>query len=821
MKTFFLFLSIVISTLTFSQKDFSANAILGHEIGSDFSRHSQVVDFFEELNAAYPENSLLQPYGKTNEGRLLQLMFIGSKSTIDNIGKIHYLHFHNEIEPEKIPIVWLSYNVHGNESSGTEAAMKTALILLRDKQEWLENVLVIIDPCLNPDGRDRYVNFFKQYSSDLKNPDVNSLEHSEPWPGGRLNHYLFDLNRDWAWLTQVESQQRIKKYNQWLPHVHVDFHEQGINENYYFPPAAEPYHEIITDWQREFQEYIGENHSKYFDANNWLYFSKEIFDLLYPSYGDTYPMYNGAIGMTYEQAGSGRAGLSVVIDNGDTLNLHDRVEHHVVAGLSTVEVSIKNSSRLIQEFQDFSKNRAYKYKSYVLSGDLFKINSLLKLLSLHDIKVRKPKEGTLIKGWSYTSQEKTTYKVKSNDLLVSVDQLKGPMVKVLFEPQTFLSDSLTYDITAWSLPYAFGLNAIACETQVPFDGEASAENITSFYSYLEREQYGNLPPSRDPSWNSKESFAYVCKWNSMESARFLEKLLASNVKVRYAEKSFKIEGERYEPGTLVIVKGENTEQNIDSIIVRASKGLLLDLNTCSSGYVEKGNDFGSSSYKEIKAPSIGLLAGDGISPLNAGEVWYFFEKSLSTPFLMLRPNDVLNRGLASLDVLIVPEGRLTVEISKAISLWVDNGGRLILFGESAENFHEEFSIEQKEQDDEFEEIGERDELSSMITGAIYNCEIDKKHSLSFGYESYQTLRQSSSNYRLNSGMAVFELSKDANPISGFVGSKVIKEQGGALIAGQEKFGNGSVTYFIDNPLFRGFWHNGLLMVANAIYLVND
>jgi hypothetical protein len=188
---------------------------------------------------------------------------------------------------------------------------------------------------------------------------------------------------------------------------------------------------------------------------------------------------------------------------------------------------------------------------------------------------------------------------------------------------------------------------------------------------------------------------------------------------------------------------------------------------------------------------------------------------------MLRPNDVLNRGLASLDVLIVPEGRLTVEISKAISLWVDNGGRLILFGESAENFHEEFSIEQKEQDDEFEEIGERDELSSMITGAIYNCEIDKKHSLSFGYESYQTLRQSSSNYRLNSGMAVFELSKDANPISGFVGSKVINEQGGALIAGQEKFGNGSVTYFIDNPLFRGFWHNGLLMVANAIYLVND
>ena len=305
----------------------------------------------------------------------------------------------------------------------------------------------------------------------------------------------------------------------------------------------------------------------------------------------------------------------------------------------------------------------------------------------------------------------------------------------------------------------------------------------------------------------------------MESARFLERLLSGGANVKYALKAFQLKGENYAPGTLVIARGENPELNIDSLINHASKGLTIEMSTSQTGYVEKGNDFGSSSYVKIESPSIGLLAGDGISPLNTGEVWYFFEQHLGNPFLMLRPNDVLNRGLANLDVLIVPEGRLTAEISEAISLWVDNGGRLILFGSSADNFMDDFSIEMNEIEEK--ELSEREELSYMITGAIYNCEIENKNPLSFGYDSYYTLRQSASHYRLKSGHGVFELAKDAQPLSGFVGSKIKDKQGGALIAGQERFGNGTVTYFMDNPLFRGFWHNGLLMVANAIYLSNN
>ena len=249
---------------------------------------------------------------------------------------------------------------------------------------------------------------------------------------------------------------------------------------------------------------------------------------------------------------------------------------------------------------------------------------------------------------------------------------------------------------------------------------------------------------------TKGAFAYVCRWNSMESARFLQKLLASNVNVRYAEKSFKIEGRIYEPGTLVIIKGENSDQDIDSIIVKAAKNLFIDIKTCSSGYVEKGNDFGSSSYKEIKAPSIGMIAGEGLSPLNTGEIWYFFEQVMSTPFMMFRPDDLLNnQNLENIDILFLPEGQLSSELISVIDDWVQHGGRLIVFGDAAKNFLEVFGIGVKEQGAEFGLLSEREELSLMITGAIYDCDIERKHPLSFGYTNYHTLRQNASHYFLN------------------------------------------------------------------------
>ena len=332
---------------------------LGYKLGDKFTPHHLVVDYLFHVLQNEPNVEIIE-YGKTYEGRPLMLAFI---SSVDNMDKLEQIRKDNLIragiiegstKTKKVGIVWLSYNVHGNEANSTEAAMKT-LHALADKsniktQEWLKNTVVIIDPSVNPDGRDRYANWYRMTANRWPDADPLGREHMEPWPGGRTNHYYFDLNRDWAWQTQVESQLRIVKYNEWLPHIHVDFHEQGYNSPYFFAPAAKPLHQYITDWQKDFQKTIGLNHAKYFDRNNWLYFTKESFDLLYPSYGDTYPTYNGAIGMTYEQAGHSRGGLAIETEDGDTLTLADRLEHHYTTGLSTIEVASKNVEKMVNEF---------------------------------------------------------------------------------------------------------------------------------------------------------------------------------------------------------------------------------------------------------------------------------------------------------------------------------------------------------------------------------------------------------------------------------------------------------------------------------------
>src|SRR5436190_291632 len=244
------------------QKLLSPKAFLGYDLGDRFTRHHRVVEYFKQVADAMPNVDLVV-YGETYEHRQLVYAVVTSPENFNNLEQIRTDNLKRAGLMEGAPsadkkaIVWLSYNVHGNEANSMEASMLTLYEFANPSntktQEWLKNTVVIIDPCINPDGRDRYANFYNQYGNHPPNENGDAKEHREPWPGGRANHYLFDLNRDWAWETQIESQTRIKVYNSWLPHVHVDFHEQGYNNPYYFAPAVEPYHEVISSWQREFQ----------------------------------------------------------------------------------------------------------------------------------------------------------------------------------------------------------------------------------------------------------------------------------------------------------------------------------------------------------------------------------------------------------------------------------------------------------------------------------------------------------------------------------------------------------------------------------------
>ena len=795
----------------------SPSEFLGYELGSEFSRHHEVVDYYEYLAKIAPNNVKLEYYGKTNERRPLLLAYVSSANNLQNLENIRTEHLKSTTGEgdAKKAIVWLSYNVHGNESVSTEASMQTIYELLTKKSAYLEDTVVIMDPCINPDGRDRYVNWYNENRNTPNNVDPNSKEHNEGWLSGRANHYMFDLNRDWAWLTQVESQQRLKVFNSWLPHVHVDFHEQGVNNPYYFAPAAEPYHEVVTKFQRDFQVTIGKNHAKYFDEKGWFYFTKEVFDLFYPSYGDTYPLYNGAIGMTYEQGGSGQAGLGILTKIGDTLTLKDRIAHHFTTGISTVEVASQNTSKLNEEFKKFYANRNFKYKSYVLNGETSKIDGLTKLLDQHQIKYGWANP-TTIKGFDYSN--KVVKSVKTNDvsLVISTDQPKGTLVKVLFEPNAKLSDSLTYDITAWSLPYAYGLDAIASENKV--DATSNAGNILVSSSF------------------EKDSYAYLTTWNSMNDARFLADLLNENIKVRFSEKPFTLEGKNYNRGSLIITKSDNKNKKdfIEKLSEITSKHTKT-LTPTSTGFVDSGKDFGSSSVHMIKNSKIAVLTGEPTRTLQFGEIWHFFEQQLRYPVTVLEGEYINSSDLENYDVLILPDGWygrfLDKEKLKEIKDWVKNGGKLIAMGGAVKGLEGEngFSIKSKEvKKDSTDAItlstyeeSERESIKNYITGAIFKTKVDNTNPLAYGYgNDYFTLKLGDDAFEyLKDGSAVY-LENNTNPVAGFAGSEAKKRIGETLVFGVENYGSGQVIYMVDNPLFRGFWENGKLFFVNALFMVD-
>ncbi|MBX2913943.1 MAG: zinc carboxypeptidase [Cyclobacteriaceae bacterium] len=840
MKQLFLFALVILSFTSTAQTIQTPDQFLGYELGSRFTRHHRVVEYFKYIDDLSANVKVTQ-YGETNELRPLIYAVIASPENFANLEQIRQDNLKRagvlEGTPTgKVAIVWLSYNVHGNEASSLEASMKTLYELVNPAnaktKEWLKNTVVIMDPCINPDGRDRYANFYNQYGNNPYNSSGDAKEHREPWPGGRANHYLFDLNRDWAWLTQKESRARIKIYNEWLPHVHVDFHEQGYNNPYYFAPAAEPFHEVISPWQREFQTMIGKNHAKYFDEQGWLYFTKEVFDLYYPSYGDTYPTYSGAIGMTYEQGGGGFGGLSITTREGDPLTLKDRLTHHHTTGLSTIEITSINSNRVVDEFEKYSKenlnNPAAPYKTYVIKGDnnIDKINKLTKWLDSHSIKYGHPAAGKVTRGFDYQTQTIGTANVNTDDVIINIYQPKSRFITTLFEPTSKLPDSATYDITAWNLMYNYDLKGYALNERI---------NVGKAYQ----------SKTVDNGTTSTKPYAYIFKYESLRDVEFLAELLSKNIKVRASEKAFSVAGQNFEPGTLIVTRRNNESMtDFDNLIKKLATEKERKIYTSTTGFVDRGNDFGSSSVTYLKAPKVAVLIGEQTSSLSAGEIWHFFEEQLHYPITQIGTEYFGSIELNKYDVLVVPEGRYRMfdeGTLDRVSSWVSNGGRLIVIANALTSFAEKkgFALkaytndaEKSEAEKKDKEVREKDllsryeeadrkQLSDAISGAIYKVTLDRSHPLAFGMkEFYYTLKTNELRYGyLQNGWNVGVIKGNAKPVQGFAGYRINKKMSNSLVLGVEPKGQGNVVYLVDNPLFRNFWESGKMIFSNAVFMV--
>lgn len=830
-KFFSLLTVLLVSAMSSLGQVKSPEEYLGRQIGTKITPHWQVLEYFKYVAEQTPTMVKFEKYGTSVEGRPLYLFFISSPKHIAQLEDIRVNNLKlaktiaGDSDAKQVPaIVWMSNNAHGNETSSAEAAMMTLYQLVnpanqKTKAE-LEKALVIIDPCLNPDGTERYNNWQNSMLGTQYYPDLYAREHNEPWPGGRLNHYYFDLNRDWAWQTQPESEQRIAIYNKWLPHIHVDFHEQGINSPYYFPPAAEPLHEVITPWQRAFQTSIGEHNAAYFDKKGWLYFTGERFDLFYPSYGDTYPMYSGAIGMTYEKAGNGNAGLGVYTSDKDTLTLVDRAIQHHASGLNVVEIVSKNADKVVSEFEKYHKDalegKLSSYQNYIIKyEDKYEANikALISLLQKNNIQYHSATGA--VKGFDYFSKKNVSHSLKGKDLVISGNQSKAALIRVLFEPEAKLKDSVTYDITAWSLPYVYGLPAIATNDALP--------NKKTY-------EIGPLNNTLN------EGIGYAFKWEGFSSAQLLASLLKNKVNVKASEAAFKVNNEHFPNGSILVLNEGNKNVDVKKILKEAADKFSVQLHAIQSGRFVGAKDLGSSNMKSLRFSRVMMLAGDEQRALNVGEVWHYFDRQLEYPIVLVNPKDFSKIKWNEIDVFIMTRGNYSFlkdkAQSEAFASWIRSGGKVIALETAIDQLaaqswsqikavKADSTAKSKESPLRTYAEKERNALKEYTAGAIFKVTYDSTHPLMFGVNHYYTLKQGPNLYEYfkdNKGWNVGYIQENAL-MSGFVGQNLSKKLKNGLVFGTQSLGAGQIIYLADNVLFRNFWESGKLVMANALFLV--
>lgn len=804
------------------------SSVLGYEPGDRFAFHAEIVRYVEAVQAAAPDRVRIERYGTTYEGRPLMVVMVSSPQNMARLEDIRRSNLARAgqldapVLEDQPSLVWMAYNVHGNEAVTSEAALVTLydLLTMPEASAWLENTVVMIDPAANPDGRDRYAQWYAQVQGRFVNPAPEAWEHREPWPGGRPNHYLFDLNRDWAWQTQLETRSRVALYQRWMPHIYGDFHEMGLDSPYFFPPPAEPQHAAVTPWQQEIHERLGAANARRFDASGRLYYTAQRFDLLYPAYGDTWPTYNGAIGVTYEQGGSGRAGLAIVNAEGDTLTLKTRIENMVKSSHATVEVGSVSQRDLVQNFQQFFSNarsgQGAPYGAYVVRGPEDRLRRLGHLLQANNIRYGFAQRERTVRGRPYgqgpgAAEQSVT--VRAGDVVIPARQNAGVMVRVLFEPETALADSLSYDITAWALPYAFNLEGAALTAPLEPDAWALAQTLPAM-----------VPPAEAP-------YAYVLPWN-MGTARVMAALARRGVAARVAYEAFEQAGQSFAAGSLVITRHGNPAHWSTAVVEEAQRENVRAV-ALASGRVTSGSDLGEDgAVPRIGMPRVAVLAGSSTSSLALGEVWHFFDERLGYPVTLIDAQSFGPELLPRYDVIVMPSGNygrvLNDENLGALRTWVRAGGRIVALEGALSAFAGKegwgLARSRSSQDtpDPLRTFGgqERRAISNQVPGAIFRVALDTTHPLGFGYpegHTYALIRSGTAFDYLAQGWNVGTLREGAH-IAGFVGHLARPRLNDSMVFGSEDIGRGRIVYLASSPIFRGFWDTTHLIFVNAVFL---
>ncbi len=832
MKYFYAFLLILIQNIVVAQNDISLEYylpkdvtynqniptpqdVLGYVPGKWHVSHDQLVTYMKALAKASPRITL-EDRGKTFEDRPLLLLTITSEANHANLETIRKQHISN-VESDQssnhasMPIVvYQGFSIHGNEPSGSNSSLVSAYYLAAAQGQKIDDLLnhtvILFDPSLNPDGLQRFSYWANTNKSKNISTDPQDREYSEVWPGGRTNHYWFDMNRDWLPVQLPESRARITTFHKWYPNILTDHHEMGSHSTFFFQPGVQSRtHPLTPKLNQELTKAIGNFHVKALDKIGSLYYTEENFDDFYYGKGSTFPDINGGIGILFEQ-GSSR-GHAQETDNG-ILRFPFTIRNQFTATLSTLEAAKNMRSEILKYQNDFYKNakkEVEKTKDAYIFGnhkDAASTYHLAEILKRHQIRFHELKNDMTIDGKKYT---------KSHSYIVPKNQRQSRLIKAIFERRTNFQDSLFYDVSAWTFPLAFNMDHA---TNVAMSNAGNEVDNLSFFT---------------PKIVSKSDYAYLMEWHEYYSPKALYQILDKGLRAKVGMRPFTLEGKSYDYGTIMIpVQNQALDTpQLAVFLQKVAQENHITITPVNTGLTQ-GIDLGSNQFRALTKPHIGLIVGNGITSYDAGEVWHLMDQRYNIPITKLDTDRFTQKDLSRYTHIILVNNYSPFQKNEVehLNQWVLNGGTLIGYRNSARFFNEhkfmnlDFSTAKRTAKNiSFEQ--KRDYFGAqVIGGAIFNARIDRSHPINFGYQNdHIALFRNTSLFIKASDQSYNNPIQytDAPLLSGYISSSNLDLLKNTVPFKVKRHGRGHAILFTDNTNFRAFWYGTNKLLMNAIY----
>ena len=793
-------------------------SVIGHEVGEWHVSHDKLSQYVIKLSEVSSRIKLINR-GKTYEDRPSWLLIYTSEenhSKLDEIQKKH-LELSNspgtKIDVSKMPIVvYQGFSVHGDEPSGTNASLLLMYHLAASEdpktKEVLENTIILVDPSFNPDGLQRFSQWANSNRSMNLNPDSNDREYNQIFPRGRTNHYWFDLNRDWLPNQLPATNAKVETFTEWLPNILTDHHEMGTNATFFFQPGVpERKNPLISDRNQKLTKKIATFHEEAFNKIGSLYYSEESFDDFFFGKASTYPDVNGSIGILFEQASS--RGHIQNSDNG-LLTFPFTIKNQLTAAFSTLKAANEMRVELLTYMKDFYDNefsKSSKDNSYIVFGknkDESTVFHLAEILKSHKIKFNKLNDDVTINKVKFN---------KDNSYVVPLNQNKRTLIKAMFNTQVKFTDSLFYDVSAWTFPLAFNVNYSKTNSSKLLGDEVA--------SLL------NKPGSVE----NQSDYAYVFEAHEYYAPSAVYELLKKDIRVKVATKKFSVDGKNYDYGTYLIpVQNQAlTSDEIYSLLMKVSKENYIDIKAPSTG-LTLGIDLGSNYFKKIEKPKVGMLVGEGVRSYDAGEIWHLLDTRYKMPLTKIDIKDLRSIDLSDYTHFIMPDytGKNLKSFKGKIESFISNGGTLIGYRNSINWISDNISeVELKSNDLIAKDVNyvDREKFygAQQTGGAIFNSIIDRSHPVSYGVETSNLPLFRNSNIYMDKDKNSFSnpIVYSSNPLlSGY-----ISEENLSLLKDSTPFkvlrkGKGKIILITDNTNFRAFWYGTNRILLNSIFHSN-